>query len=50
LQVIEEFMSITDGQIVVRKEDGIVTVDPEFSVSRIGVRAYPPVMKVLAPR
>jgi F0F1-type ATP synthase alpha subunit len=50
LQVIEEFMSITDGQIVVRKQDGVVVVDPELSVSRIGVRAYPPAMRILAPQ
>eukprot|EP00884_Botryococcus_braunii_P012711 jgi/Botrbrau1/21440/Bobra.0216s0048.1 len=49
-EVIEEFMSITDGQIVVHKQDDVVLVDPELSISRIGVRAYPPAMKSLAPQ
>lgn len=42
-EVLEEFMSICDGQAVLRRADGpagLVQVDPRKSLSRIGVRAY----------
>lgn len=49
-QVVEEFMSIADGQVVLQRESGSgrVTVDPQASVSRIGSRAYPPALADLA--
>ncbi len=50
VQVVEEFMSIADGQVVLQREDGgaAVGVDPQASVSRIGSRAYPPALADLA--
>lgn len=52
-EVVEEFMSITDGQIVLRamrdEATGGVSVNPQLSVSRIGSRAYAPAMSELAP-
>ncbi|CAL8468619.1 g8159 [Coccomyxa elongata] len=49
-EVLEEFMSIADGQVVLQRESGSgrVTVDPQASVSRIGSRAYPPALADLA--
>ena len=51
-QVVEEFMSITDGQVVLRPRPGgpesPILVDPRLSVSRIGSRAYPPALEDLA--
>ncbi|PRW45016.1 ATP synthase subunit alpha [Chlorella sorokiniana] len=53
-EVVEELMSITDGQVVLRAQrdaaTGGVAVDPQLSVSRIGSRAYHPAMEVLAPQ
>lgn len=54
-QVVEEFMSIADGQTVLRAGGGEagsggVSVDPRLSVSRIGSRAFPPALEVLAPQ
>ena len=50
LQVIEELMSIADGQVVLRRDaaTGMVSVDPQASISRIGSRAYPPALADLA--
>ena len=49
-QVIEELMSIADGQVVLRRDaaSGMVSVDPQASISRIGGRAYPPALADLA--
>jgi F-type H+-transporting ATPase subunit alpha len=53
-EVVEEFMSITDGQIVLRAvrdgPTGGVSVNPQLSVSRIGSRAYAPAIASLAPQ
>ena len=53
-EVVEEFMSITDGQIVLRavrdEATGGVSVNPQLSLSRIGSRAYAPAMADLAPQ
>jgi F-type H+-transporting ATPase subunit alpha len=54
-EVIEELMSITDGQVVLMKQrdsvtGGGVVVNPSLSVSRIGSRAYPPALEELAPQ
>lgn len=53
-EVVEEFMSITDGQIVLRQvrdvPTGGVSVNPQLSVSRIGSRAYSPAIASLAPQ
>ena len=53
-EVVEEFMSITDGQIVLRQArdvpTGGVSVNPQLSVSRIGARAYSPAVASLAPQ
>lgn len=53
-EVVEEFMSITDGQIVLRQvrdgPTGGVSVNPQLSVSRIGSRAYSPAVASLAPQ
>ncbi|KAL4448343.1 hypothetical protein ABPG75_005562 [Micractinium tetrahymenae] len=53
-EVVEELMSITDGQVVLKPGrdavTGGVTVDPQLSVSRIGSRAYHPAMEALAPQ
>ena len=50
VQVIEELMSIADGQVVLRRDavTGMVSVDPQASISRIGSRAYPPALADLA--
>lgn len=52
-EVVEELMSITDGQVVLRAQrdpvTGGVSVDPQLSVSRIGSRAYAPAIAELAP-
>ena len=50
VQVIEELMSIADGQVVLRRDGatGMVSVDPQASISRIGSRAYPPALADLA--
>ncbi len=52
-EVVEEFMSICDGQAVVGAAPdpatGGAVVDPAASVSRIGTRAYPPALRDLAP-
>jgi F-type H+-transporting ATPase subunit alpha len=53
-EVVEEFMSITDGQIVLRSvrdgPTGGISVNPQLSVSRIGSRAYSPAVASLAPQ
>lgn len=52
-EVVEEFMSIADGQTVLRAGDAGsvgVSVDPRLSVSRIGSRAFPPALEALAPQ
>ena len=53
-EVVEELMSIADGQIVLQsardKPTGGVTVDPRVSVSRIGSRALSPAVATLAPK
>ena len=54
-EVIEELMSITDGQVVLIKQrdsvtGGGVVINPSLSVSRIGSRAYPPALEELAPQ
>jgi hypothetical protein len=48
--VVEELMSIADGQVVLQRDmsSGQVTVDPQTSVSRIGTRAYAPALSDLA--
>ena len=49
-QVMEELMSIADGQVVLeRAADATVGVDARLSISRIGSRAYPPALANLAP-
>ena len=50
VQVIEELMSIADGQVVFHRdiETGTVSVNPQASISRIGSRAYPPALAELA--
>ena len=52
-QVVEELMSIADGQVVLERDRGdagaSVGVDARLSVSRIGSRAYPPALATLAP-
>jgi F-type H+-transporting ATPase subunit alpha len=51
-EVVEEFMSIADGQVVLRAgldgPTGGVSVDPQLSISRIGSRAYHPAVAALA--
>ena len=49
-QVIEELMSIADGQVVLQRDSatGAVGVNPQASISRIGSRAYPPALAELA--
>eukprot|EP00803_Ostreobium_quekettii_P001873 evm.model.scf_188.3 EVM.evm.TU.scf_188.3 scf_188:26736-34330(+) len=52
-EVIEELMSIADGQIVLLppdKDSQSLLLDAKQSLSRIGSRAYPPVMAMLAPQ
>lgn len=53
-EVIEELMSISDGQAVLQSTRDIVTggaiVDPELSFSRIGARALAPALEALAPQ
>lgn len=53
-QVVEEFMSLADGQTVLRPGGGDaaagVSVDAALSVSRIGSRAFPPALEALAPQ
>ena len=53
-QVVEEFMSIADGQTVLRGGGDAaaagVVVDARLSVSRIGSRAFPPALEGLAPQ
>lgn len=53
-EVVEEFMSIVDGQIVLKAgrdpATGGVAVDPQLSVSRIGSRAFSPAVMDLAPQ
>ncbi|GAB4817334.1 hypothetical protein N2152v2_004380 [Parachlorella kessleri] len=53
-EVVEEMMSIADGQAVLRRQrdgaTGGVTLNPQASVSRIGSRAYYPAMAALAPQ
>lgn len=56
-EIVEEFMSIVDGQIVLKRPSGVgveerhagVIVDPRASLSRIGSRAHPPALVDLAP-
>ena len=50
VQVIEELMSIADGQVVLQRDaaTGMVSVDPQASISRIGSRAYSPALADLA--
>ena len=51
MQVVEEFMSIADGQVVlVREGEGDPAMDPQASISRIGARAYPAATATLAPQ
>lgn len=51
-QVVEELMSIADGQVVLQRSStdaaAPVGVDARVSVSRIGSRAYPPALAGLA--
>ena len=64
MQIVEEFMSITDGQVVLQPPLGQApaaedvgssrmpletNVDPRASISRIGSRAHPPALATLAP-
>lgn len=51
--LVEEFMSIADGQAVLRHDadgDRPLTLDCTASLSRLGTRAYPPALKDLAPK
>jgi F-type H+-transporting ATPase subunit alpha len=63
-EIVEEFMSIVDGQIVLKRPSEVgmdmkekdrskphagVHVDPRASLSRIGSRAHPPALVDLAP-
>jgi F-type H+-transporting ATPase subunit alpha len=63
-EIVEEFMSIVDGQIVLKRPSEVgmdlkdkdkskphagVLVDPRASLSRIGSRAHPPALVDLAP-
>jgi F0F1-type ATP synthase alpha subunit len=50
-EVVEEFMSIADGQAVFVRDSPTSPpcVDPASSVSRIGARAYPPALRALGP-
>ncbi|KAK9824846.1 hypothetical protein WJX81_006563 [Elliptochloris bilobata] len=51
MEVVEEVMSIADGQVVlVPGPGGLPVVDPAASISRIGGRAYPPALATLAPQ
>ena len=51
-EVVEEFMSMADGQVVLQNARDSITggprVDPSLSVSRIGSRAYSPAIADLA--
>lgn len=53
-EVVEELMSIADGQIVLKghrdRSTGGVTVDPQLSVSRIGSRALSSATAEMAPK
>jgi hypothetical protein len=53
-QVIEEFMSLADGQIVLEERQAAggagLSVDPKASVSRIGSRGYPRALAAMAPQ
>eukprot|EP00892_Ulva_mutabilis_P004027 jgi/Ulvmu1/1997/UM012_0159.1 len=51
--LLEEFMSIADGQAVLRAAaagERPLTLDCTTSLSRLGSRAYPPALKDLAPK
>ena len=50
LQMVEELMSIADGQIILqRTSTGAVALDFANSLSRMGLRAYAPAMQTLCP-
>ena len=53
-EVVEELLSIADGQVVLMASrdpaTGGVSVDPQLSLSRIGSRAYNAAMEALAPQ
>ena len=50
LQMVEELMSIADGQIILqRTQEGNVILDFANSLSRMGLRAYAPSMQTLCP-
>ncbi|KFM26709.1 ATP synthase subunit alpha [Auxenochlorella protothecoides] len=55
--IVEELMSLTDGQMVVVRGEGgdaeegpgsRLTLDPALSVSRLGARVFPPLLRPLA--
>ena len=52
--LIEELMSISDGQIVVHRAEGTsgdsIEINYRQSLSRMGTRAYYPAMQDLAPQ
>ena len=52
-EVVEEWMSITDGQVVMtcgtQGAEGGARIDPQLSVSRVGARAHFPATALLAP-
>ena len=51
-EIVEEFMSMTDGQVVLYgtrdQSTGGARIDPQLSVSRIGGRAYSPAISEIA--
>ncbi|KAG2429129.1 hypothetical protein HYH02_014166 [Chlamydomonas schloesseri] len=58
-EVVEEFISIADGQVVLDRKSGQAaaleaspsyTVNPKLSITRIGTRAYYKAMEALAPQ
>ena len=51
-EVIEEFISISDGQLVLTESllEGCYQVNPRLSITRVGTRAYPKALEEIAPQ
>lgn len=51
-EVVEEFISIADGQVVLgeRCASGAYVINPRLSITRVGTRAYHKAMEALAPQ
>lgn len=51
-EVIEEFISISDGQLVLSQGriKGSYEVNPRLSITRVGTRAYPKALEEIAPQ